>query len=96
MVCRQVACFNIFIVVTKLYFCSGVHHNFTNCEPSKIISQIEQGIRLAMDTGNLFPKSLSVSMSSIVKEQVLVRGNGGWGDIRDHTLCLNMTRASFS
>lgn len=37
----------------------------------------------------LFPEKLEVTYAP-VKKKVLRKGNGGWGDIRDHELCLRI------
>lgn len=37
----------------------------------------------------LFPDKLEI-MYAAVKKKVLRKGNGGWGDVRDHELCLRM------
>lgn len=37
----------------------------------------------------LFPDKLEVTYAPI-KKKVLHKGNGGWGDIRDHELCLRI------
>lgn len=39
----------------------------------------------------MFPKSVSVTMASVAKKSKLRKGNGGWGDKRDHLHCINMT-----
>jgi hypothetical protein len=37
---------------------------------------------------------LSVVKTALKKKLKLKKGNGGWGDRRDHALCLNMTIGS--
>lgn len=37
----------------------------------------------------LFPEKLEVTYTA-VKKKVLRKGNGGWGDVRDHELCLRI------
>lgn len=34
---------------------------------------------------------LTMVESAVKKKVKLKKGNGGWGDKRDHSLCLNMT-----
>lgn len=78
-------------VIKLNLFCSGVHHKKANCESNQVISKVQQVIRLAMKAGQLFPKSLTLTVASVMKKTKLRKGNGGWGDKRDHNLCINMT-----
>lgn len=52
---------------------------------------MQQVINVATKAGQLFPKNLVLTVASVVKKQKIRKGNGGWGDLRDHLLCLNMT-----
>ncbi|XP_070490725.1 alpha-1,6-mannosyl-glycoprotein 2-beta-N-acetylglucosaminyltransferase isoform X1 [Chironomus tepperi] len=69
----------------------GVHHKKNNCESNQVISKVQQVISVATKAGQLFPKNLMLTVASVVKKQKIRKGNGGWGDKRDHLLCLNMT-----
>lgn len=69
----------------------GVHHKKKNCESNQVISKVQQVIRLAVKSGQLFPRSLTMTVAGALKKTKLRKGNGGWGDKRDHELCLNMT-----
>lgn len=69
----------------------GVHHKKNNCESNQVISKVQQVINVATKAGQLFPKNLVLTVASVVKKQKIRKGNGGWGDLRDHLLCLNMT-----
>ncbi|KAG4067969.1 hypothetical protein HA402_010655 [Bradysia odoriphaga] len=69
----------------------GVHHRKRNCESNQVISKVQQVLKIATRSGQLFPKSLTLTVASILKKTKSRKGNGGWGDRRDHTLCLNMT-----
>ncbi|KAI8431474.1 hypothetical protein MSG28_015990, partial [Choristoneura fumiferana] len=42
----------------------------------------------------LYPKRLTATISpgGAKHNKRLVKGNGGWGDVRDHELCANMTK----
>lgn len=70
---------------------SGVHHKKNNCGSNQVISKVQQVLRIAAKTGQMFPKSVSVTMASVAKKGKLRKGNGGWGDRRDHLHCINMT-----
>jgi alpha-1,6-mannosyl-glycoprotein beta-1,2-N-acetylglucosaminyltransferase len=41
---------------------------------------------------HLYPNYLTLTVTNTNKKQKLRKGNGGWGDVRDHQLCINMTR----
>uniref|UniRef100_A0A8D8ZUS3 Alpha-1,6-mannosyl-glycoprotein 2-beta-N-acetylglucosaminyltransferase n=1 Tax=Cacopsylla melanoneura TaxID=428564 RepID=A0A8D8ZUS3_9HEMI len=65
----------------------GVHHK-NNCESTAVISQVQKILQKA--SRYFYPDHLSVTYSA-VKKKPLKKGNGGWGDIRDHELCMNIT-----
>lgn len=73
---------------------SGVHHKKKNCESNQVISKVQQVLRIATKSHQLYPKSLKLTVASVVKKSKLRKGNGGWSDVRDHNLCLNVTWAS--
>nr|CAD7399341.1 unnamed protein product [Timema cristinae] len=68
----------------------GVHHKKANCESTAVISKVQQVLKYA--NKHLYPSYLTLTVTNINKKQKLRKGNGGWGDIRDHQLCVNMTR----
>lgn len=70
---------------------SGVHHKNKNCESNQVISKVQHVLRIARNSHQLFPRSLMMTVPSLLKKSKLRKGNGGWGDRRDHQLCLNMT-----
>lgn len=72
-------------------FYSGVHHKKSNCESNQVISKVQQVLRVARRSRQLYPKSISLTVASVIKKTKLRKGNGGWGDQRDHQLCFNMT-----
>lgn len=74
---------------------SGVHHKKKNCESNQVISKVQQVLRIATKSHQLYPKTLTLTVASVVKKSKLRKGNGGWSDVRDHNLCLNVTWASF-
>lgn len=86
--------FSIFLIFFSFYF-SGVHHKKKNCESNQVISKVQQVLRIATKAHQLYPKSLTLTVGSVVKKSKLRKGNGGWSDIRDHNLCLNVTWASY-
>ncbi|XP_023166387.2 alpha-1,6-mannosyl-glycoprotein 2-beta-N-acetylglucosaminyltransferase isoform X1 [Drosophila hydei] len=69
----------------------GVHHKNNNCESNQVISKVQHVLRIARNSHQLFPRSLMMTVPSLIKKSKLRKGNGGWGDLRDHELCLNMT-----
>uniref|UniRef100_A0A182PLF8 Alpha-1,6-mannosyl-glycoprotein 2-beta-N-acetylglucosaminyltransferase n=1 Tax=Anopheles epiroticus TaxID=199890 RepID=A0A182PLF8_9DIPT len=69
----------------------GVHHKKSNCESNQVISKVQQVLKVARGAQQLFPRSISLTQTSVIKKTKLRKGNGGWGDQRDHQLCFNMT-----
>ncbi|ERL94761.1 hypothetical protein D910_12035 [Dendroctonus ponderosae] len=67
----------------------GVHHKKDNCGSTAVISKVQQVLRSAKRY--LFPEYLISSYAAILKKNKLRKGNGGWGDHRDHKLCMSMT-----
>lgn len=82
------------IVIRVLLPSSGVHHKNKNCESNQVISKVQHVLRIARNSHQLFPRSLTLTVPSLMKKSKLRKGNGGWGDMRDHELCLNMTLAT--
>lgn len=84
------------VSISFLLLYSGVHHKKNNCESNQVISKVQQVIHIASKAGQLFPKSITLTMPSVVAKGKLKlrKGNGGWGDKRDHVFCLNMTHTS--
>lgn len=73
---------------------SGVHHKKKNCESNQVISKVQQVLRIATKANQLYPKYLTLTVASVMKKTKLRKGNGGWGDKRDHNLCMNVTWSS--
>ncbi|XP_015116266.1 alpha-1,6-mannosyl-glycoprotein 2-beta-N-acetylglucosaminyltransferase [Diachasma alloeum] len=67
----------------------GVHHKTNNCESTAVIAKVQNVLKSAR--AHLFPSQLTLTIASITKKTKLRKGNGGWGDIRDHELCWNIT-----
>lgn len=59
-----------------------------------MISKVQQVLRIAKKANQLYPKYLTLTVASVFKKSKLRKGNGGWGDKRDHNLCLNVTWTS--
>ncbi|OXU25938.1 hypothetical protein TSAR_003496 [Trichomalopsis sarcophagae] len=70
----------------------GVHHKKTNCESTTVIAKVQNVLKSARS--NLYPSQLTLMVASVSKKTKLRKGNGGWGDVRDHELCLNVTLAA--
>ncbi|XP_046998813.1 alpha-1,6-mannosyl-glycoprotein 2-beta-N-acetylglucosaminyltransferase isoform X1 [Schistocerca americana] len=68
----------------------GVHHKKANCESTAVISKVQHVLKFAAK--HLYPTHLTLTVTNGNKKQKLRKGNGGWGDIRDHQLCINMTK----
>ena len=68
---------------------SGVHHKKTNCESTAVIAKVQNVLKAARD--HLFPTQLTLTVAGTAKKTKLRKGNGGWGDTRDHRLCWNIT-----
>ncbi|XP_073996607.1 alpha-1,6-mannosyl-glycoprotein 2-beta-N-acetylglucosaminyltransferase isoform X1 [Rhodnius prolixus] len=67
----------------------GVHHKKANCESTAVISKVQKVLAIA--GRHLYPPHLTLTYTTVTKKNKLRKGNGGWGDIRDHQLCMNMT-----
>ncbi|KAF3429753.1 hypothetical protein E2986_13752 [Frieseomelitta varia] len=67
----------------------GVHHKKTNCESTAVIAKVQNVLKAARE--HLFPTQLTLTVAGTAKKTKLRKGNGGWGDTRDHRLCWNIT-----
>ncbi|KAL0121888.1 hypothetical protein PUN28_006996 [Cardiocondyla obscurior] len=67
----------------------GVHHKKNNCESTAVIAKVQNVLNAARN--HLFPSQLTLTIAGTAKKTKLRKGNGGWGDVRDHQLCWNMT-----
>jgi alpha-1,6-mannosyl-glycoprotein beta-1,2-N-acetylglucosaminyltransferase len=63
-----------------------VHHKKDNCDPASAAQAIDKGVQQYKTL--LFPNDIAVEVRH-GKKMRLKKGNGGWGDIRDHQLCLS-------
>ena len=71
-----------------LSFYSGMHHK-KDCNAQETIQRYKQLIQDNLEY--MFPKKLEITN---IEEGNAHTGmqNGGWGDPRDHTLCLSFVR----
>ncbi|KAL1435095.1 hypothetical protein MTO96_001638 [Rhipicephalus appendiculatus] len=69
----------------------GVHHRSKNCSSQKMVQQARNVIGSARSY--LFPKSIQVK-HGMQRNLKPPKGNGGWGDVRDHQLCLRSSSVS--
>lgn len=70
------------------------HHDSINCDSSQLIKKVQHVIKSAAKSGLLYPKNLKLTRSydeDDVSDKL--KPNGGWADLRDILLCLNMTLA---
>lgn len=67
-----------------------MHIKKSNCDPTSTLSQIRSLQRNALKFHQMYPKSLLLSW--MATNAVYFNMNGGWGDNRDHELCLSFTR----
>jgi len=67
----------------------GVHHKKSDCDSSAALDKVTAIIRSALPY--FFPQRLTLVKTLVRKKVKLKKGNGGWGDKRDHQLCHNMT-----
>jgi len=72
----------------------GVHHKKTNCDATTGLDKVKTIITSAKNY--LFPDKLQFVVTTLRKKMKEKKPNGGWGDKRDHELCLNFTLASAS
>lgn len=69
--------------------CSGTHHHQScneNAAAEKVKGQLESY------RPYLFPASLTLPLTSRGNQNRVQRNFGGWGDPRDHKLCLSFVR----
>ncbi|XP_076308155.1 alpha-1,6-mannosyl-glycoprotein 2-beta-N-acetylglucosaminyltransferase isoform X1 [Tachypleus tridentatus] len=71
----------------------GVHHKGKDCSSERVVKRAESILSAARRY--LFPTSLSLHQG--LKRTLRVpKGNGGWGDIRDHKLCLQQADKNYT
>lgn len=70
--------------------CSGFHVHHKDCNPEELITKIENELKVASNLKQTFPGDLKIVQRDPFYPRYL-KGYGGWNDVRDHQLCLNMT-----
>ena len=70
----------------------GLHHNDANCNVQTVLAQTQNVINQNKDV--LDPKSLEIEIAHPWTLGHVSQPNGGWGDIRDHELCLSYTKST--
>lgn len=75
------------IKIQKVFINSsgGTHVHKEDCQESQIVSTIEELLKKS----DLYPETIKLISGKVYKPTFT--GNGGWGDKRDHELCINMT-----
>lgn len=67
----------------------GVHFKGKKCDPAGVVAKIERNLQSAAQS--LYPSSLQIDTSPGRKAvRSPVQPNGGWGDVRDRALCMDM------
>lgn len=64
-------------------------HQKDNCRPEWAMQQVEESLKKAKD--DLFPASITLTTAEVPEHKPHMK-NGGWGDIRDHSLCKNYAK----
>ncbi|KAL5518054.1 hypothetical protein EMCRGX_G003725 [Ephydatia muelleri] len=67
--------------------CGGVHHSATACNPDEAAQTVRS--HLTSQKPHLFPSSLDLYDNSNMPPASRGMNYGGWGDLRDHNLCMS-------
>ncbi|XP_040576144.1 alpha-1,6-mannosyl-glycoprotein 2-beta-N-acetylglucosaminyltransferase isoform X2 [Lepeophtheirus salmonis] len=71
----------------------GVHHKKSNCQAASVVKKVNDILSKAKKY--LYPKKLKVIPGNRKSKNSKIRkGNGGWGDLRDQKLCLDLSSTS--
>ncbi|XP_070541008.1 alpha-1,6-mannosyl-glycoprotein 2-beta-N-acetylglucosaminyltransferase-like [Ptychodera flava] len=65
----------------------GIHHNGKQCNVAEKVKHIESV--LEVNKQHLFPNELKLGQKTRTLSAKPSKPNGGWGDIRDHALCMS-------
>ncbi|CAG9577470.1 unnamed protein product [Danaus chrysippus] len=70
----------------------GIHHKKSNCNASVVIGKVQKLLLEARP--QMYPARVAATVTSggAKHNKKLIKGNGGWGDLRDRELCSNMTK----
>ncbi|CAH1122483.1 unnamed protein product [Ceutorhynchus assimilis] len=64
----------------------GTHSRNANCDVGKVLA----GVKNEIKSLGLYPTNIELTETKVGRPKMME--NGGWGDKRDHELCLKMTR----
>lgn len=67
----------------------GLHHRNSNCDINMVLDRTKEIIEQSNEVLN--PSILKVELTQPWIQGYIGQPNGGWGDKRDHDLCLNFT-----
>lgn len=67
----------------------GVHHKNKNCNAIEAVTEITEMLQFVKE--DLYPNNLTILYERQHLNLKLRKNNGGWGDKRDHMLCINIT-----
>ncbi|XP_055303292.1 alpha-1,6-mannosyl-glycoprotein 2-beta-N-acetylglucosaminyltransferase-like isoform X2 [Sitodiplosis mosellana] len=73
----------------------GLHHEKQSCESDHMVTEVRNVLNTASQSLQLFPQNITLAFSVGFEPDPFL-ANGGWGDVRDHHLCLNFTAPSDS
>ncbi|KAK4321555.1 hypothetical protein Pmani_007672 [Petrolisthes manimaculis] len=71
----------------------GVHHKKKDCSSRSVLNKVHRALQAGQRT--LFPRQLIV-VHTPPKKVKKHKGNGGWGDLRDHALCRSFYVPTFT
>ena len=67
-----------------------MHFKGNKCDPAKVVAKIEE--QLKQVAPDLYPATLSIDTSAdMQKGRAAINPNGGWGDLRDKELCMEIS-----
>ena len=70
----------------------GLHHKDSNCNIQTVLDLTQDVIDTNKDV--LDPQSLEIELARPWIQGHFGQPNGGWGDVRDHELCMNFTKST--
>lgn len=70
----------------------GLHHKTGNCNVEEVLSDA-RGI-IERSKKGLYPKHLAITVAQPWIQGSVGQPNGGWGDIRDHELCMEYGKST--
>lgn len=69
----------------------GVHHATSDCNSDDKVREVKKRLTTAKSKNLLYPSTLKQGFFLKIPTSTTLTPNGGWGDKRDHNLCLNIT-----